>query len=124
MNTENKVFNKLFSSEKIELESQKYEFEKSYTDLVSEFNSIKSIAPQLSKQISDVVEQMDKIKTIGKKEQDKIHDFSRECLKTMMALNQLGLKDSPEWTDIKEMDRATSKISNELFSGPNFKLFN
>ncbi len=36
MNTENKVFNKLFSSEKIELESQKYEF--AFPDIKGEIN--------------------------------------------------------------------------------------
>lgn len=36
MNTENKVFNKLFSNEKVELSSQKYEFAKKATSILSE----------------------------------------------------------------------------------------
>ena len=124
MNTENKVFNKLFSEEKVELASQKYDFEKTYTQLVSEFNSIKSQAPQLSKQFSELLSQFEKVKEVGVSERDKIDNFQEECTKTMMALNALGLKESPEWNELKSMDSESSKIAKELFSGRNFQLFN
>jgi hypothetical protein len=124
MNTQKKVFEKLFSSEKVELASQKYEFEKSYTQLVSEFNSFKSEAPQLAKQFSGLLSEFEKVREIGVKESKKMDSFQSECSSTMMALNALGLKESPEWAQIKEMKSEALKIAKELFSGSNFKLFN
>lgn len=124
MNTENKVFNKLFSEEKVELASQKYDFEKTYTQLVSEFNSIKAEAPKLSKQFSELLGQFEKVKQIGVKEREKIDNFQTECTKTMMALNALGLKQSKEWNELKDMESSSEKIAQELFSGRNFQLFN
>lgn len=124
MNTENKVFNKLFSEEKVELASQKYDFQKTYTQLVSEFNSIKAEAPKLSKQFSELLSQFEKVKQIGISEREKIDKFQDACSETMMALNALGLKQSAEWNDLKDMESESSKIAKELFSGRNFQLFN
>jgi len=54
MNTENKVFNKLFSNEKVELASQKYEFVKKVPDIAKEIAKIENIATKAALKMNDM----------------------------------------------------------------------
>lgn len=54
MNTENKVFNKLFSEEKVELASQKYEFAKKVPQILSEVQKIDDALAKSSLKMNDI----------------------------------------------------------------------
>ena len=122
MNTDKKVFNKLFSIGKVELESQKYEFQKTYTALLTEFKNLESNSNALYKDAKDIFDKLSKLKPIASRQFDATSAFKKECLQIMMAMNSLGLKDSKEWTDVRDMLDKSDKIENKLDSGELFGL--
>jgi hypothetical protein len=124
MNTENKVFNKLFKSEKVELESQKYEFAKKPAQVLADMKKvddnlrkaeakIESIYLTYKKAYTDFLSAID----LSVKASDSSED---ELLATMNGLTALGL-DSKEAQKIEGFRAAADLITKIKQMAPNAK---
>lgn len=121
MNIEKSVFNKL---NKVELESQKFDFEKSYASILSEYKALETKSGKIISDLKDLVQAKNKIKSVTNNFRDEISVLNSEALKTIMAMNKLGLKDSKEWNDIRETMNKLNNLDKEVGSGDNFSILN
>jgi hypothetical protein len=120
MSTENKVFNKLFKSEKVELESNKFEFA-----LTDDFNLAYNKAnDDQTKILTNLVDALDKAQTLLKENASQwnkasvigkqLADKSKELGVTLPANFLNGIKISEK--GIKESQTYIAKISQLMSS--------
>jgi len=124
MNTEKKVFNKLFKSEKVELESQKYEFAKKPAQVLADMKKVDDNLRKAEAKIDSIYLTYKKAYTDFLSAIDlsvKASDSSEnELLATMNGLSALGL-DSKEAQKIEGFTAAADLITKIKQMAPNAK---